>query len=114
SLTIDVTLFECDPLARLWQPTSAESLDRLPQQPAQFLDRLRLAVVLRQVLIDQLAEHQRATAASLTAHPFQCSLERLARVALGRETTPLHTSGPAATGPVAEGPNIPAGRHLSA
>ena len=28
--------------------TSAESLDRLPQQPAQFLDRLRLAVVLRQ------------------------------------------------------------------
>src|SRR5438067_13317950 len=51
--------------AKLWQPTSAESLDRLPQQPAQFLDRLRLAVVLRQVLIDQLAERQRATAASL-------------------------------------------------
>src|SRR5947207_7084070 len=65
--------------------TEAHSLYWRAIVRTQFLDRLRLAVVLRQVVIDHLAERQRATAASLTAHSFQCPLERLARVACGRE-----------------------------
>jgi hypothetical protein len=77
--------------AKLWQPAGAERLDRFRQQPVQFLDRLRLSVVLSQVLVDKLDERQRAAAASFTAQALERPLEGLARVPLGRETSPLHT-----------------------
>src|SRR5436309_6196945 len=86
--------------AKLRQPARAESPHCFREQPAQFLDRLRLSRVLSQVLIDELTERQGTPAAALTAHPLQRSLERLARVPLGRETTPLHTSRAAATHPI--------------
>jgi hypothetical protein len=77
--------------AKLRQPASPKNLDRFRQQPTQLLDRLRLAVVLSQVLVDELTERQRAAAASFPAHPLERPLERLTRIPLGRETTPLHT-----------------------
>jgi len=38
--------------AKLRQPTRAECLDGLREQPAQLLDRLRLTIVLSEVLVD--------------------------------------------------------------
>src|SRR6266540_3892263 len=72
--------------------------------PEHFLDRLRLSRVLSQVLIDELTERQGTPAAALTAHPLQRPLERLTRVPLGRETTPLHTSRAATTHPITKRP----------
>src|SRR5207247_10643378 len=77
--------------AKLRQAARAESRHCFREQPAQFLDRLRLSRVLSQVLIDELAERQGTPAAALKAHPLQRPLERLTCVPLGRETTPLHT-----------------------
>jgi hypothetical protein len=56
--------------------------------------------MLSHVLVDKLAECQRAAAASLTAQTLKRTFERLARVPLGRETTPLHTPRVAATDPI--------------
>jgi len=58
-------------------------------------------------LVDELTERQGAPAASLSAHALERPLERLARVPLGRETTPLHTSRAAATHPIAKRPPEP-------
>ena len=60
--------------------------------------------MLSQVLIDELTERQGTPAAALSAHVLERPLERLARVPLGRETTPLHTSRAAATHPIAKRP----------
>jgi hypothetical protein len=87
--------------AKLGQSTRAERLDCFREQPAQFPDRLRLAVVLRQVLVDQLGERQRGSAASRAANSLERPLERFARVPLGHETTPLHTPRAATTDPIA-------------
>src|SRR5438105_9486431 len=56
---------------KLRQPTMAESLDGLREQPAQFRNRLRLAVVLSQVLVDHFGERQRAAAPPITPHPLE-------------------------------------------
>jgi hypothetical protein len=90
---------------KLRQPTMAESLDRLREQPAQFRDRLRLAVVLSQVLVDQFAERQRAAAPPITPHSLERPLEPLARVPLGRRTTPLNTPRATAADAIAKRPH---------
>jgi hypothetical protein len=65
----------CNPWQSVANRIGAERKNKpkplLCEQPAQFLDCLRLAVVLGQVLVDKLAECQRAASASLTPHPLQ-------------------------------------------
>ena len=60
--------------------------------PRQLLDRLRLRVVLAEVLINQGGERQRAPGAVRPPHPLECPLERLGRVLLRGETATLQPS----------------------
>ena len=87
--------------AKLRQPACTESLHCFGEQPAQFLDRLRLSGVLCQILVDELTERQGAPAAALSAHVLERPLKRLARVPLGGEPTPLHAPRVTATDPMA-------------
>ena len=63
--------------AKLRKTAAAEGTERLGEQPAELLDRLRFRVVLGEVLLDELLQRQRAADAFLPAEmferPFECS-----------------------------------------
>jgi hypothetical protein len=79
----------------------AELCDRFREQPAQLLDRLRLRVVLGQILIDEPGERQRARRAVRTPKALQRPLERLTCIPLRRKAAALHPPRVATTDPIA-------------
>jgi hypothetical protein len=105
--------------AKLAQASLAEGAHRLCEQPAKLLGRLRLALVLGEIHLDELGQrrrlHQPLLAPSLLEHP----LERLSRRLLRGETAALHAPRAAPTHPVAVRPSRPLpalpgeGKHLS-
>src|SRR5947209_17769425 len=84
----------------LSQTLIAELAHRFRQEPAQLLDRLRLRVVLGEVLINQPGKRERAPGAIRPPHLLQCPLERLPGVLLRAEPAALYPSRAAPTGPI--------------
>ena len=75
--------------SQLADPAVAEYTHRLRKQPAQLLDRLRLATVLGQVHLDQLTQPRRLDQASLAPKPLERPLESLGRSPLRFEPAAL-------------------------
>ena len=75
--------------AELAEATLAEGAERLVEQPTQFLGCLRLCLVLGEVLIDELAQRDRAAETGVSAKAFERPLEGIRRVTLGSESAPL-------------------------
>jgi hypothetical protein len=75
--------------SQLADPAVAEYTHRLRKQPAQLLDRLRLATVLGQVHLDQLTQPRRLDQASLAPKPHERPLESLGRSPLRFEPAAL-------------------------
>ncbi len=65
--------------AKMADSTVAESAKRLREEPVELLDRLRLAVVLSEVNLDELAQLRRLDQALLTPKPPERPSERLGR-----------------------------------
>ena len=83
----------------------AEARDRLAEQPAQLLDRLRLHVVLSEVDVDELRERQRCSAIRRSPpEPFERPLERRRRIRLRTEPAPLDSPRAATAVAIAVGP----------
>jgi hypothetical protein len=86
--------------AKLGKAAAAEATERLGEQPAELVDRLRFRVVLGEVLLDQLVQRQRAADALLPTDTFERPFECLRRVTLGGEASPLQTSRTRTVGPI--------------
>ncbi len=80
---------------QLAEPKVAERPDGLRKQPAQLLDRLRLPVVLTEILLDELPQRHRPRDAPLTSQPLERALERLPRILLRSEPAVLDPPRPA-------------------
>jgi hypothetical protein len=89
---------------KLADPEVAEPADGLREQPAELLNRLRLAIVLGEVVIDELAQPRRLHQALLSAKTLERPLERFDRGLLRLEAAPLHAPRAAPAGSVAVGP----------
>ena len=75
--------------AKLGKAAAAEGTQRLGEEPAELLDRLRFRVVLGEVLLDELLQRQRAADAFLSTEMFERPFECFRRVTLGGEASPL-------------------------
>jgi hypothetical protein len=75
--------------AKLRKAAAAEGTERLGEQPAELVDRLRFRVVLGEVLLDQLPQRQRAADTFLSTEMFERPFEGFRRVTLGAEASPL-------------------------
>jgi hypothetical protein len=71
-------------------PPVAEHRGRFAEQPAQFLDRHRLHIMLSEIRLDQLGERQAARDPALTTNTIELTLERRFCVLLGCESATLH------------------------
>jgi hypothetical protein len=69
--------------AKLRKAAAAEGTERLGEQPAELVDRLRFRVVLGEVLLDELPQRQRAADAFLSTEMFERPFECFRRVTLG-------------------------------
>ena len=85
---------------KLREAVAAEGTDRLGEQPAELVDRLRFGVVLGEVLLDELLQRQRAADAFLSTEMFERPFECFRRVTLGGEASPLQPSRTRTVGPV--------------
>jgi hypothetical protein len=86
--------------AKLRKAAAAEATERLGEQPAELVDRLRFRVVLGEVLLDELPKRKRAADALLPPETFERPFECLRRVTLGAEASPLQTSRTRTVGPI--------------
>jgi len=68
--------------AQLTNRSIAEGGNRLPEQPAQLLDRHRPNDMLGEVRLDQFGDGQRSRNSLLASQPFQVPLQSLRRVPL--------------------------------
>lgn len=75
--------------AKLRKAAAAEGTERLGEQPAELVDRLRFRVILGEVLLDELLQRQRIADAFLPSEMFDRPLECFRRVTLGGEASPL-------------------------
>jgi hypothetical protein len=75
--------------AKLRKAAAAEGTERLGEQPAELVDRLRFRVILGEVLLDELLQRQRIADAFLPSEMFERPLECFRRVTLGGEASPL-------------------------
>jgi hypothetical protein len=75
--------------AKLRKAAAAEGTERLGEQPAELLDRLRFRVVLGDVLLDEFLQRQRTADAFLSTEMFELPFECFRRVTLGEEASPL-------------------------
>ena len=88
-----------------------ELCDGFREQPAQLLHRLRLRVVLRQILLDKRCEGEGARRAVRAPQALKRPLERLPRVPLRLEAAPLHPARAAPANPIPVSPTrLSAGR----
>jgi hypothetical protein len=90
--------------AKLTYRPVAEGGNRLPEQPAQLLDRHLVDVVLRQVRLHQIGEGQRSREPPLPPQQLELPLQSLRRIPLRGEPATLHALRAAAAHPVAERP----------
>ena len=86
--------------AKLGKAAAAKDTDRLGEQPAELVDRLRLRLVLGEVLLDELLQRQRAADTLLPAELFERPFKRFPRITLRGEASPLQPSRTRAVGPV--------------
>ena len=82
----------------------AELCDRFREQPAQLLDRLRLRVMLRQILVDQRCERERARRTVRAPQALKRPLERLPGVALRLKAATLDAPRAAPANPITVSP----------
>jgi hypothetical protein len=94
--------------AQATDPTVAKRAHGLPEQPAQLLESLRFAVVLREVDVYEFAQPRRLDQALLAPKPLKRPLERLGRGLLRGEATALHASRAAPADPIPLRPHRPA------
>jgi hypothetical protein len=73
--------------AKLRKAAAAEGTERFGEQPAEVVDRLRLRVVLGEVLLDELLQRQRGADALLPPEMFERPFECLRGVTLGGEAS---------------------------
>jgi hypothetical protein len=86
--------------AKLRKTAAAEGTERLGEQPAELVDRLRFRVVLGEVLLDELLQRQRAADTFLSAEMFERPFECFPRVTLRGEASPLQPSRTRTAGPI--------------
>ncbi len=89
-----------------------ERSDRFRQEPAQLLDRLRLRVMLREILPYKRCEGGRARRAVCAPQALKRPLERLPRVPLRLKAAPLHPPRAAPANPIPVSPKRISAGHL--
>src|SRR6266540_232081 len=87
-------------------PAMAERADGLPEQPAELLDRLRLAVVLGEVDVDELAQRRCLDQTTLALEPLERPLEGFDRGLFRFEAAALYTFRAATADAIAVGPAL--------
>jgi hypothetical protein len=92
---------------KLTEPVFAERVQRLRQQPAKLLDRLRLALMLGEIDVDELGERRRLHQPLLAPQPLKRPLERLSRRLLRRESAALQPPRAATADPIPIRPKHP-------
>src|SRR6266508_2527100 len=85
-------------------PAMAERADGLPEQPAELLDRLRLAVVLGEIDVDELVQRRCLDQTTFAPEPLERPLERFDRDLLRFEAAALYAFGAATADAIAVGP----------
>jgi hypothetical protein len=93
--------------AKLAQAPFAEGAKRLLKRPAKLRGRLRLALVLGEIHVDELGQRRRLHEALFASQLLEHPLERLRSCLLRVEAATLHPLGAAAADPVPVRPPRP-------